>query len=89
MIQTAVKDLIELNLPVTAIFATEEDCEALCGDLPSYVDRSKPIRVVAIGDNLGCPCGGTHVKALKDLGQLEISKIRTKADKVKVSYLVK
>lgn len=89
LIQADIKALIELNLPVTAILATEQDCKVLCGDLPAYVDRSKPIRVVAIGDNPGCPCGGTHVKALKDLGQLEISKIRTKADKVKVSYLVK
>jgi Ser-tRNA(Ala) deacylase AlaX len=89
MIQTDVQGLIELNLPVRTVYALKQDDNALYGDLPGCADPSKPIRIVAIGDNPGCPCGGTHVKELKDLGHLEISKIRTKADKVKISYLVK
>ncbi|PWT95863.1 MAG: hypothetical protein C5B53_10660, partial [Candidatus Melainabacteria bacterium] len=88
-IQAEVQRLIALNLPITAIHMDRGACQSLSVELPSYLDRSKPIRIVSIGDNPGCPCGGTHVKTLHDLGHLEISKIRSKADKVKVSYLVR
>jgi Ser-tRNA(Ala) deacylase AlaX len=82
------KRLIDQNLCVNVTVTDADGAESLCGELPEYVDINKPVRVVAIGDGLGCPCGGTHVKELKDLGNFGISKIRTKADRVKVSYAV-
>jgi Ser-tRNA(Ala) deacylase AlaX len=88
-LQLEVFQLVSENLPIKVTLADDKNAEELCGELPSYLDKSKPIRVVRIGDNPGCPCGGTHLKELKDLGHMEISKIRTKAEKVKVSYILK
>lgn len=88
-IQKETQQLVNDDLAIKVTLADIATAEALCGHLPSYVDKTKPIRVVSIGDNPGCPCGGTHLKQLKDLGLLEISKVRTKADKIKVSYVLK
>jgi Ser-tRNA(Ala) deacylase AlaX len=30
--------------------------------------QDKPVRIVAIGGGLGCPCGGTHVKDVREIG---------------------
>lgn len=37
---------------------------------------------------LGCPCGGTHVKRLGDIAKMEITKIKVNSKKleVKISY---
>lgn len=89
LIQQEAERLLRQNLPIKVTLADSQKAQELCGELPTYVDKSRPIRVVAIGDSPGCPCGGTHLKELKDLGNMEISKVRTKADRVKVSYVLK
>jgi len=87
MIEAEAQRLVSESQPITVVVTNAKNAEQLCGgELPSYVDRSKLIRVVTIGENPGCPCAGTHLKELKDLGRLAISKIRTKAARVKVSY---
>jgi len=30
-------------------------------------------RVVSLGDNPGCPCGGTHVYDIKQIGHINVS----------------
>jgi Ser-tRNA(Ala) deacylase AlaX len=88
-IEIEAKQLIESNLGIKAIVADSEKATILCGKLPDYVDKAKPIRVVSIGDNTGCPCAGTHLKELADLGSLTITKVRTKGDKTRISYVLK
>ena len=41
-------------------------------------------------EGLGCPCGGTHVKSLGEIGSMEITKIKVNSNKqeVKISYKV-
>ncbi len=85
-IETEVKQLIEQNIPLKVTVTDSGEATKLCRTLPEYVDKSKPIRVVNIGDNPGWPCGGTHLKELKELGSLTISKIRTKGDRIRISY---
>jgi len=89
-IEAKAQSFISENLPVKAVVSESNEAKQLCGgELPEYVDKSRPVRVVSIGNNSGCPCGGTHVKELKDLGALEITKIKTKGDRIKVSYVLK
>ncbi len=89
-IQNQVQKLIAENQIVKTAIADANTAEQLCcSPLPEYIDQSKPVRVVTIGDSPGCPCGGTHVKELKDINELKITKIRTKAERIKVSYVVK
>ena len=52
--------------------------------LPSSV---KKLRVISIGDIDVCPCAGTHVKSLKELGSVEITNKKNKgAGKLRLSY---
>lgn len=37
--------------------------------IPDHID---PLRVVIIGDEDICPCGGTHVDSLKEIGRIDI-----------------
>ena len=45
------------------------------------------MRVIKMAD-LGCPCGGTHVKRLGDIGKMEITKIKvnSKKQEIRISY---
>ncbi|HIA35865.1 MAG TPA: hypothetical protein EYN89_03785 [Flavobacteriales bacterium] len=56
-----------------------------CNFVPAYVPKDKPIRVVKVA-NVGCPCGGTHIEDIADLGSLSVHKIKVKSGKIRVSY---
>jgi len=64
-----------------------ENDESLPQDLRNI---NKSFRYVRLSnkDN-GCPCGGTHVKSLKDLIEIEITKVAKKGKNVRVSYNIK
>ena len=66
-----------------------EGADALGGKAPDYIPEGKDFRVVKLmkGD-LGCPCGGTHVKHIKEIGALKITKVQNKGKNVRVSYEV-
>jgi Ser-tRNA(Ala) deacylase AlaX len=80
--------LMDQNLPVHVLSTDAKEAAALCGGLPEYIDQSAPVRVVSIDDYMGCPCAGTHVASLGEIGPITISKVRTKAGKTRVSYLL-
>jgi Ser-tRNA(Ala) deacylase AlaX len=80
--------LIASDLPVSVVVTNSEEADKLCGGLPEYVDRNKPIRVVSIGESVGCPCAGTHLQSVGEIGPLVVSKIKTKGGKTRVSYLL-
>lgn len=55
--------------------------------LPTYLPENKPFRWVKLQkEDVGCPCGGTHVKHLKDIQKLKINKISNKGKVVRISY---
>jgi Ser-tRNA(Ala) deacylase AlaX len=48
------------------------------------------MRVVKLNEeDPGCPCGGTHVKHVHDLIEIEVTKIVKKGKNTRVSYIVK
>ena len=52
--------------------------------LPSSV---KKLRVISIGDIDVCPCAGTHVRSLKEIGNVEFTNKKNKgAEKLRLSY---
>ena len=60
------------------------------GGVPSYIPQGKPLRVLKlVDDDNGCPCGGTHVQHVKDIVEVNVSKIQKKGKNVRVSYGVK
>lgn len=50
--------------------------------------QSSTPRILKLGDNPGCPCGGTHVSDISDIISLKVSQIRTKKGMTKVYYTV-
>jgi Ser-tRNA(Ala) deacylase AlaX len=44
--------------------------------LPDYIPENKPFRWVRLNQNdVGCPCGGTHVQHITDIKGIKIPKI--------------
>ena len=58
--------------------------EFATGDL---TDKSK-LRIVFVGNEIGCPCGGTHVKKISEIGRVNIEKIQYKKKITKVTVLI-
>jgi Ser-tRNA(Ala) deacylase AlaX len=58
-------------------------------EVPAYMPEGKPMRIVKLtqGDK-GCPCGGTHVKHVRDIAGLEVYRIQKKGKNTRVSYKV-
>ena len=72
------------------IMEYEEAAKALKDGVPSYMPAGKPFRVVKITEeDNGCPCGGTHIKSVKDIVSIEVTKIQKKGKNTRVSYITK
>lgn len=72
------------------IMEYEEAAKALRDGVPSYMPEGKPFRVVKITEeDGGCPCGGTHIKSVKDIQSIEVTKIQKKGKNTRVSYTTK
>ncbi|KAK9179340.1 hypothetical protein WN943_028539 [Citrus x changshan-huyou] len=66
-----------------------EEASMLCGGcLPHYIPQGSTPRIVKLGDNPGCPCGGTHVSDISEIISMKVSQIRTKKGTTKVFYSV-
>lgn len=55
--------------------------------IPDHID---PLRVVIIGDEDICPCGGTHVDNIEEIGEIDIIERTTKgADTERLEFVLK
>lgn len=92
-IEDRVNELIECGLPVekenrsrAALEAETPEGRTNLDLVPSHVD---PLRAVSIGDIDICPCGGTHVDSLGELGRLEIiSRTSKGADTDRIEFVL-
>lgn len=81
--------LISVGGKVSADILLYDEAAKLCGGcLPDYVPKESTPRIVTIGGNPGCPCGGTHVADISDIIQIKVSQIRSKKGQTKVYYNV-
>ncbi|XP_077225940.1 threonyl and alanyl tRNA synthetase second additional domain-containing protein [Tasmannia lanceolata] len=71
-----------------AVLPYEEASEKCGGSLPAYISKSSHPRIVQLGNNPGCPCGGTHVADIAEIGMLKVPQIRTKKGLTKVFYTI-
>ena len=81
----ALKELVAANHPVFTRWITDEELAANPGLVKSKNVRPPAgtgrIRLVCIGDNAvvdSQPCGGTHVRATGEVGEIHIGKIEKK-----------
>lgn len=89
------QELIDAELAVTCQVMTREEINSIMppertnmGLLPKSV---KQLRVVKIGDNIDlCPCAGTHVRNIGEIGKLEFIAKKSKGKGTqRVSYRLK
>ena len=67
-----------------------EEAEKVLTEVPPYIPKGDSFRVVKLSsEDRGCPCGGTHVKAIKDIEEMKVTKIVKKGKNTRVSYVVK
>jgi len=62
----------------------------LTNGIPSYIPEGTDFRIVKLNsEDVGCPCGGTHCKNIREIGEVEVTKILKKGKNTRVSYTVK
>lgn len=80
------KKMIGDATPNRISMVSREELLKLCPDLPYEIPENKPTRVMAIGNFVPVPCGGTHLASMGELGSVTVTKIKKKKDRTKVSY---
>ena len=94
-IMDQVNEYIAKDLPVDISVANRSDLEgnpeirsSMSSGLWKMLPQSvKKLRVISIGDIDVCPCAGTHVKSLKEIGKVEFLKKDNKgAGKQRIAY---
>ena len=85
-IQNAANSIIREELKVEKKELPREQVEEMIESgrtnldlIPESVD---PLRVVIIGDDDICPCGGTHVDNVREIGEIEIVDLVSKGENV-------
>lgn len=86
-IETLANRLIEKGSRNTIHFMPVEEMHNYCRHVPSNLPTNKPGRVV-LYDDFGVPCGGTHVRDIKQVGKIRIPKLKEKKGVIRVNYSV-
>jgi hypothetical protein len=75
---------------VAAALQPYDAAAAACGgSLPPYIPADATPRVVVmLPGEPGCPCGGTHVGDVADVGRVAVSGVRVKKGVTRISYVV-
>ncbi len=79
------RDPASVKLIDCPLFQTEVN-KVISGSFSRVLNEINGIRTVTWGDLPAYPCGGTHVKTLNEIGQVEIKKIKMKKGQITVSY---
>lgn len=89
-IQEKVDELVAQDLGVDIHFWSGEEAGRKCisGLDGAAVGEGEEVRVVDIGGLGSYPCGGTHVRTLKELGRVVVRNIKRQKGISKVSYEV-
>jgi alanyl-tRNA synthetase len=76
-LQEIAKGFIQQGLNVEIKTLDRVDAERLIADAPNIarLPKSERLRIVTIEGQLPIPCGGTHVRNLKEIGALEVRRI--------------
>jgi len=86
LVKQEIEKCIEANSLITIDQISSDALQERCPGITYSIPSNQPIRIMCIGDFPFSPCGGTHVKSLKELKGLEISKYKIKGNRMKVHY---
>ncbi|KAL1220169.1 putative alanine--tRNA ligase, chloroplastic/mitochondrial [Cardamine amara subsp. amara] len=88
-LEAVANELITKGGKVYAAILPYEEASVLCGgNLPDYIPKGSTPRIIKLGDNPGCPCGGTHVSDISDIISMKVTQMRTKKGMTKVFYTI-
>lgn len=91
LIETRCNDLIRVNPPVLVMFQDRSEIEdsqnAERCNVHLIPQSVRELRIVKIQDVELCPCAGTHIRALGEIGGIRILFVRSKGKgKVRITY---
>ena len=82
------KIISEVCDPVNVMNLNQEEAQKMF-TVPSFLAGESQIRFVKLTpEDKGCPCGGTHVKHIQEIGRVLITKMQKKGKNLRVSYKV-
>lgn len=87
-LQQRINELLQSDYQNKIMFMPPEEMGKYCRHVPANIPKNKPSRIVLYSDTFGIPCGGTHVKALKDIGAVKVAGIKVKKGVAKIAYSV-
>ena len=88
-LNAALAAAVEAGGPVRAGVHAYDEAAALCGgSLPTYIAQGSTPRVVVMEGAPGCPCGGTHVNDVRQVGAVTVTGVRVKKGVTRISYTV-
>jgi Ser-tRNA(Ala) deacylase AlaX len=87
-IEERANQLIQKDNVNSLEFMSVDEMHKVVRHVPNNIPKNKPGRVVMYSENFGIPCGGTHVKNLKQIGVIKIPKLKEKKGIIRVSYTV-
>ncbi len=87
-IEKQANEFVTQALENSVTFIPVEEMHKVVKHVPNNIPKNKPGRVVMYGDDFGIPCGGTHVKNLREVGAITIPKLKEKKGVIRVSYAV-
>ncbi|HTE21870.1 MAG TPA: alanine--tRNA ligase-related protein [Candidatus Limnocylindria bacterium] len=87
-VEAIVHEVIDKGSENEIRFMPVSEMHTVCRHVPPNIPANKPARVVIYDGTFGVPCGGTHVKNVHDIGQVHVTKLKTKKGLTKVSYTV-
>ncbi|MDF2965080.1 MAG: putative metal-dependent hydrolase [Rickettsiaceae bacterium] len=87
-IQNAVNTALDKNFRIKIFEIDGLSFEQKFYKLPYKIPENNNFRAMQIGDMLPVPCGGTHLSSTADIGNITISKIKSKNNILRISYEV-
>jgi len=83
-----IRELASTGIDSHLRYVSKAEALELCpgSDLSGMQDGAM-VRVVSVAGGW-CPCGGTHVSTLKELGEVAVTKVKSKKNTLKVSYVL-
>jgi Ser-tRNA(Ala) deacylase AlaX len=86
LINEEIQKLIKEDHKLETDQVPSDTLQKICPNLPYTIPTGRQVRIIKFGDFPFSPCGGTHVKNLRELKGLEITKYKLKGVILKVSY---
>jgi Ser-tRNA(Ala) deacylase AlaX len=85
-VNTRLRKMLDTGSDITIKLVMLNEIKERCSHLPSNLPVDNPLRIMTIGDSTPTPCGGTHLKSLKELKEVKVTKAKRQQGNLKVSY---